>query len=62
LDTSSHTHLHFNLQDLIQSHDLQGIATPFTKKDINDTIKNMPFDKALGLMDSMESFSRSVGT
>jgi hypothetical protein len=40
--------MHFNLQDLIQSHDLQGIATPFTKKDIDDTIKNMPVDKALG--------------
>jgi hypothetical protein len=48
LGTSSHTHMHFNLQDLIQSHDLQGIATPFTKKDIDDTIKNMPSDKALG--------------
>jgi hypothetical protein len=46
LGTSSHTHMHFN--HLIQPHDLQGIATPFTKKDIDDIIKIMSCDKAPG--------------
>jgi hypothetical protein len=41
------TQIHFNLQELIQRHDLHQIDLPFTKEDINNVIK-MPLDKAPG--------------
>jgi hypothetical protein len=48
LGTSTHTRMHFNLQNLIQPHDLQGIATTFSKKEVDDIVKTMHCDKALG--------------
>jgi hypothetical protein len=38
--------MHFDLQHLIQQHDLQQIEAPFTKEDIDNVVKKMPLDKA----------------
>jgi hypothetical protein len=48
LGTSTHTRMHFNLQNLIQPHELHGIATAFSKKEIDDIVKTMHCDKAPG--------------
>jgi hypothetical protein len=40
--------MHFNLQELIQTHNLEDIEVPFTRKDIDKVIKEMPCDKAPG--------------
>jgi hypothetical protein len=37
----------FNLEQVVQIHDLQSIEEPFTKEDIDKVIKAMPNDKAL---------------
>jgi Holliday junction resolvase RusA-like endonuclease len=39
--------MHFDLQQVIQQHDLQQIEAPFTKEDIDNVVKN-PLDKVLG--------------
>jgi hypothetical protein len=48
LGSSVHTQMHYNLQELIQNHDLEHIDTPFTKEDIDKVVKTMPSDKAPG--------------
>jgi hypothetical protein len=40
--------MRFNLQELVQSHDLQSIAEPFSKEDIDKVISTIPNDKAPG--------------
>jgi hypothetical protein len=40
--------MHFTLQQLVQEHDLQSIAEPFTKEDIDMIVKTMPGDKVPG--------------
>jgi hypothetical protein len=40
--------MHFNLQELIQQHDLQQLESPFTKEDIDRVVKRLPVDKAPG--------------
>jgi hypothetical protein len=40
--------MHFNLQNLVEPHDLQGIVTAFSKKEIDDIVKTMHCDKAPG--------------
>jgi hypothetical protein len=40
--------MRFNLQKLVQSHDLQSIEEPFSREDIDKVIKTMPNDKAPG--------------
>jgi hypothetical protein len=39
--------MHFDLQQVIQQHDLQQIEAPFTKEDIDNVVKN-PLDKVPG--------------
>jgi hypothetical protein len=51
-----HTHMHFNLQELIQTHNLEDIEVPFTRKDIDKVIKECHVTKPLGLMVLMDNF------
>jgi hypothetical protein len=37
LGCSTQPQMHFTLQQLVQEHDLQSIAEPFTKEDIHDS-------------------------
>jgi hypothetical protein len=46
LGCSTQPQMHFSLQQLVQEHDLQSIAKPFTKEDIDMIVKTMPGDKA----------------
>jgi hypothetical protein len=48
LGCSAQVQMHFNLQELIQQHDLQQIESPFTKEDIDRVVKRLPVDKAPG--------------
>jgi hypothetical protein len=48
LGDSIQTEMHFNLQNLVRSHDLQHLDQPFTKEDINVVVKHLPLDKAPG--------------
>jgi hypothetical protein len=34
--------MHFNLEELVQQHDLQQIKAPFTKEDIDKCGKDVP--------------------
>jgi hypothetical protein len=40
--------MHFNMQELVQQHKLQQIEAPFTKEDIDNVVKKLTSDKALG--------------
>jgi hypothetical protein len=48
LGSSVQPTMRFNLQELVQSHDLQSIAEPFSKEDIDKVISAMPNDKPPG--------------
>jgi Holliday junction resolvase RusA-like endonuclease len=48
LSSITHTQMHFDLQQMISQHNLEKIETPFTNKDIDNIVKSMPPDKALG--------------
>jgi hypothetical protein len=48
LGYSAQTQMHFNMQELVQQHKLQQIEAPFTKEDIDNVVKKLPSDKALG--------------
>jgi hypothetical protein len=48
LGSSMQPTMRFNLQELVQSHDLQSIAEPFSKEDIDKVISTIPNDKAPG--------------
>jgi hypothetical protein len=48
LDCSTQTHMFFNIQDLVQQHDLHHIETPFTREDIDSVVERLPTDKAPG--------------
>jgi hypothetical protein len=48
LGCSVQTHMFFNIQDLVQQHDLHHIETPFTREDIDNVVKRLPTDKAPG--------------
>jgi hypothetical protein len=49
LGVSSFQGIEFNLTSLLQAnHDLTFLATPFQKEEINNVVKHLPSDKALG--------------
>jgi hypothetical protein len=45
----------FDLASMITPHDLSILEIPFTKKEIDEVIHNMPNEKAPGLMDLMDN-------
>jgi hypothetical protein len=45
---TTHPEMKFNLNDIVHLQDLQSIAGPFSKEDIDQVVKTMPYDKAPG--------------
>lgn len=52
----------YNLADLLQSHDLEHLGEDITAKDIQNVIRALPYSQLLGLMGSMVSSLKNVGT
>jgi hypothetical protein len=48
LGCSTQPQMHFNLQELVQQHNLQQIEAPFTKEGIDNLVKKLPSNKATG--------------
>jgi hypothetical protein len=48
LGVSDYTIMHFNLNEMIQSHDLRHLDEPFSDNEIEMIIKEMPSDRAPG--------------
>jgi hypothetical protein len=46
LGQTTNTTMHFELEGLVQQHDVHQIEVPFTKEDIDKVVMRMPSDKA----------------
>jgi hypothetical protein len=54
--------MYIDLHQLLQAYlNLESLEVPFSKEEIGRTISQLPNDKSLGLMASMESSSKNVG-
>jgi hypothetical protein len=48
LEDSIQTEMHFNLQNLVEHHDLQQLDQQITHEEIDEIVKHLPLDKAPG--------------
>jgi hypothetical protein len=48
LEDSFQTEMHFNLQNLVEHHDLQQLDQQITHEEIDEIVKHLPLDKAPG--------------